>query len=91
MENPRSAQARIQARDAALRLLNQMTMGVAFTAVAGVGLLGVVSAQTNPATAAETSTTSTSTSTTTTSGGLQSTPAPTSSSPGGGVAVSGGS
>ncbi len=96
METYPATSSRIQARDAALRLLNRLTAGVAFTAVAGVGVLGLVGAQTIPGTATTSSTSSTTTSTSTTtssttSGGLQSTSAPTSTSSGGGVVVSGGS
>ena len=97
MENVKTTDARIQARDAALRLLNRLTAGVAFAAVAGVGILGLVSAETYPgnssSTTSTTSTTTTgsTTSTSATTGGLRSTSTPTSSSSGGGVAVSGGS
>ena len=91
---------RIQARDAATRTLNRVTAGLAFGAVAGVGILGTVSAYTIPGNSstssgatASTSTSSGSTSTTsgTTSTGVQASPTPVSSSSGSGVAVSGGS
>ena len=48
MENTKDALTRVQARNAALQMLNRLTAGVAFAAVAGVGLLGVVSAHTIP-------------------------------------------
>jgi cytoskeletal protein RodZ len=87
---------RMQARDAAMRLLNRLTVGVAFSAVAGVGLLGLVSAQTIPgatSTASSASTTSSSTTSSSTSSGssLGSSSTPVSSSSSSGVAVSGGS
>jgi hypothetical protein len=91
---------RIQARDAATRTLNRLTAGLAFGAVAGVGLLGAVSAYTLPGTtttssgataSSSTSSGTTSTATGTTSTGLQAAPTQVSSSSGTGVAVSGGS
>jgi len=93
MENDKMTDKRIQARDAATRTLNRLTAGLAFGAVAGVGLLGAVSAYTIPGTATTSSgaTASTSTSTGTSSTGLQASPTPVSSSSGSGVAVSGGS
>ena len=87
----------MQARDAAMRLLNRLTVGVAFSAVAGVGLLGLVSAQTIPGTTSTASSTATSSSTTSTStstsssSSLGSSSTPVSSSSSSGVAVSGGS
>ena len=86
-------ETRIRARDAAARMLNRITAGVAFGAVAGVGVLGVVSAYANPGIASDSSgaTASTSTSTGSTSTGLQSSTGGVSSSTGSGVAVSGGS
>lgn len=99
MENKKMTDKRIRARDAANRMLSRLTAGLAFGAVAGVGLLGAVSAHTIPRTAAtstgaiaSTSTSSGSTSTSTsTSTGLQASPTPVSSSSRSGVAVSGGS
>jgi hypothetical protein len=85
MENVQNEASRIKARDAAFRMLNRLTAGVAFAAVAGVGLLGAVSAHTIPgATSSTTSTASTST-------GVQSSSTSVSSSSSSGVAVSGGS
>lgn len=98
MENGKMNTSRIQARDAATRMLNRLTAGLAFGAVAGVGLLGAVSAYTIPGTAtsagatASTSTSSGTTSTSTgTSTGVQASPTPVGSSSSSGVAVSGGS
>jgi hypothetical protein len=86
-------ETRIGARDAAARMLNCITAGVAFGAVAGVGLLGLVSAYTVPGIGSDSSgaTASTSTSSGSTSTGLQSSTGGVSSSTGSGVAVSGGS
>ena len=73
MEKGDITDKRIQARDAATRMLNRMTAGLSFGAIAGVGLLGAVSAYTIPGTAATTSGATASTSTSTsTSTGLQS-------------------
>ena len=87
-------QERVRARDAAMRLLNRLTMGAAVSALVGVGALGAVSAYTIPGTTssatASTSTASSSTSTTSSSG-LQSSTTPVTSSSSSGVAVSGGS
>jgi hypothetical protein len=93
MESDNMTDKRIRARDAATRTLNRLTAGLAFGAVAGVGLLGAVSAYTIPGTASTSTgaTASTSTSTGTSSTGLQASPTPVSSSSGSGVAVSGGS
>ena len=93
MENDKMTDKRIQARDAATRTLNRLTAGLAFGAVAGVGLLGAVSAYTIPGTATTSSgaTASASTSTGTSSTSLQASPTQVSSSSGSGVAVSGGS
>ena len=98
MENKNTTAKRIQSRNAATRMLNRLTAGLAFGAVAGVGILGAVSAYTIPGTASSTGatastttssgTTSTSTSTST---GLQASPTPVSPSSSSGVAVSGGS
>jgi hypothetical protein len=48
MSSENTIQARTSARDAALRKLNRLTAGVAFSALAGVGGLAVVSAETIP-------------------------------------------
>ena len=91
---------RIRARDAATTMLNRLTAGLAFGAIAGVGILGAVSAYTNPGIAttssgatASTATSSgtTSTSTSTSSTGVQPSTTPVGSSSSSGVAVSGGS
>jgi hypothetical protein len=98
MENSKAAASRIQARDAATRLLNRLTAAVAFAAVAGVGVLATVSAHTIPgisstSTSATTnsSTASNPTTTISTSSGLQSSSSPVSSSSGTPVVVTGGS
>jgi hypothetical protein len=93
METDNSRETRIHARDAAVRMLNRVTAAVAFGAVAGVGLLGAVSAITIPgiATYASGATASTTTSSGSSSTGLQSSSGGVSSSSGSGVAVSGGS
>jgi len=89
----RAADKRILARDAATRMLNRLTAGLAFGAIAGVGILGAVSAYTIPGNANTSSgaTATTSTSSGTTSTGVQASPSPVTSSSGSGVAVSGGS
>jgi len=90
-----TTKGRVQARDAAMRLLNRLTVGVAFSAIAGVGVLGLVSAQTIPGTTSTASSTTTSSSTpstsTSSSSSLGSSSTPVSSSSSSGVAVSGGS
>jgi hypothetical protein len=86
MENVKNEASRVRARDAAFRMLNRLTAGVAFAAVAGVGLLGAVSAHTVPGV-----TSSSTTSTASTSTGVQSSSTSVSSSSSSGVAVSGGS
>jgi len=95
MEIEETIQNRVQARDAAMRLLNRLTTGAAVSALVGVGILGAVSAHTIPGTAgsstASTATTSSSSSTTITSSGLQSSTTPVTSSASSAVAVSGGS
>jgi hypothetical protein len=104
MGNAKPFEARIQARDRALSLLNRLTTGIAFAAVAGVGIFGTVSALTIPGTAASSSgttatttsssssaTTSSSSSSSTSSSSLQPSSGTVSSSSGSGVAVSGGS
>src|SRR5258705_5303851 len=91
-------QDRIQARDAAFRLLNRLTTGAALAALASVGVLGAVSASTIPGTTtSQTASSATSASTSTSissssSSGLGSSTTPVkSSSSGSGVVVSGGS
>ena len=93
MENDNMTDKRIRARERATRTLNRLTAGLAFGAVAGVGLLGAVSAYTIPGIVSDSSgaTASTSTSSGSTSTGLQSSTGGVSSSTGSGVAVSGGS
>lgn len=86
VENVNHEASRIKARDAGFRMLNRITAGVAFGAVAGVGLLGVVSAHTTPGV-----TSSSTASTASTSTGVQSSATSVSSSSSSGVAVSGGS
>ena len=83
----------MRARDAAMRQLDRITRGVAFAAIAGVGMLTAVSAYSVPGTAPSslTATTSTSTSSSSTSSGLQSSSTGVTSSSGSAVAVSGGS
>jgi hypothetical protein len=85
MQNAKNEASRIKVREAAFRMLNRLTAGVAFAAVAGVGLLGAVSAHTVPGAASST------TSTASTSTGVQSSSTSVSSSSSSGVAVSGGS
>ena len=70
MENKNTTDKRIQARDSATRMLNRLTAGLAFGAVAGVGILGALSAYTIPGT---TSTSSGATASTATSSGTTST------------------
>ena len=100
MENTKAADVRIGARDRALSLLNNMTAGIAFAAVAGVGIFGVIGEMTIPGVSASSSTTTTgaaSTSSTASSAsssassGLQSSSGTVSSSSSSPVAVSGGS
>jgi hypothetical protein len=90
METASHTVSRIQTRNAAMRMLNRLTAGVAFTAVAGVGLLGAVSAHTIPGTPTS-STTSASVGTGSTSAGVQSSSTSVSQSSSSAVAVSGGS
>ena len=92
-----TTQARVRARDAAMRLLNRLTTGAAVSALVGVGLFAAISAQTIPGTSSgatassSTSSYATSTSTSSSSSGLQSSTTPVTSSSSSGVAVSGGS
>ena len=89
MENDNAKDPRIRARDAATRMLNRITAGVAFGAIAGVGLVGAVSAYTIPGVVSSTQGATASASTS--SSALQSPSTSVSSSSGSGVAVSGGS
>jgi hypothetical protein len=91
METDITSEKRIRARDAATRMLNRITAGVAFGAIASVGVAGAVSAYTIPGAAASSSGATASTSTGSTSTALQSSSGSVSSSSGSGVAVSGGS
>lgn len=93
MQDDRTDDRRIRARDAAATLLSRVTAGVAFGAIAGVGLLGGISAYTFPGVAASTGATASVSTTTSgsTSTGVQSSSTGVSSSSGSGVAVSGGS
>jgi hypothetical protein len=94
METKDTTQARVRARDAAMRLLNRLTTGAAISAVVGVGLFGAIGANTIPGTTTSSSTSSTSassSSSTSTSSGLATSTTPVTSSSSSGVAVSGGS
>ena len=93
METDNANDPRIRARDTAIRMLNRITAGVAFGAIAGVGLVGAVSAYTIPGVVSSTqgATASVSTSGSTSSSALQSSSTSVSSSSSSGVAVSGGS
>lgn len=87
---------RIQARDAATRMLNRLTACLAYGAIAGVGILGTLSAYTIPGnttafSGASASSGNTSSTSGTISTGVQASATPVSSSSGAGVAVSGGS
>ena len=59
MESKNPIHGRAAARDAALRKLNRLTAGVAVGALAGVGGLAVVSAETIPGTSTPASTATT--------------------------------
>ncbi|TMD11719.1 MAG: hypothetical protein E6I96_14335 [Chloroflexi bacterium] len=99
MERATQTEIRVRARDAALRLLNRLTVGAAFAAVAGVGLFSAVSAATigGSSSAADSSSTSSSTSASSTSSTSSSSSSSlqnssgVSSSSGSAVAVSGAS
>jgi hypothetical protein len=104
MENMKTADARIFARDRALSRLNQMTAGIAFAALAGVGVFGTVSALTIPGVSASSSSAATgatasasasssssSSSSNSSSSSLQASSGTVGSSSSQGVAVSGGS
>jgi hypothetical protein len=87
-----NTKARMRARDAAMRQLDRITRGVAFAAIAGVGVLTAVSAYSVPGASPSSLTATTSTSTSSsTSSGLQSSSTGVTSSSGSAVAVSGGS
>ncbi len=87
--------SRIKVRDSAMRLLNRLTAGVAFAAIGGVGVFGVVSAHTVAGTSSSTSsvgsTTTSSSTSSSSSSSIQSSTTSVSSSASSGVAVSGGS
>ena len=91
MESKNTIQDRVRARDAAMRLLNRLTAGAAFSAVVGVGLLGAIGAYTVPGTASASTSTASSSSSTSSSSGLQTSTTPVHRSSSSGVAVSGGS
>ncbi len=91
MDTTETIQARVRARDAAIRLLNRLTTGAAISAIIGVGLFGAISANTIPGTTTAATATASSSSTTSTSSGLASSTTPVTSSSSSGVAVSGGS
>ncbi|HEY8815510.1 MAG TPA: hypothetical protein VIP57_10480 [Candidatus Dormibacteraeota bacterium] len=100
MDSDKMTDNRIRTRDAATRMLNRLTAGLAFGAIAGVGILGTVSAYTIPGAATvssgATASTSTSTGNTSSTSGtasteVQASPTPVTSSSGSGVVVSGGS
>lgn len=93
MESNNTNDPRIRAREAAMRMLNRLTAGVAVSAITAVGIASVLSAYTIPGTAAASTgaTASTSTSSGSTTTGLQSSSGSVSSSSSSGVAVSGGS
>ncbi|HZK74967.1 MAG TPA: hypothetical protein VFD88_13295 [Clostridia bacterium] len=84
---------RIRARDAASRLLNRITTGIAIGALTSVGAVAAVTAYTIPGVASSTQVASTGVSNSggSTSTGVQSSSSGVSSSSGSGVAVSGGS
>jgi hypothetical protein len=89
-------QSRIRTRDAALRLLNRLTTGMALGAIAALGVLSAVSAYTIPGTTAATTTTPASTSSSSTAStfapsSLQSSTTPITPSSSPPVVVSGGS
>jgi hypothetical protein len=91
METTDTIQARVRARDTAMRLLNRLTTGAAISAIVGVGLFGAISANAIPGTTTAATATASSSSTTSTSSGLASSTTPVTSSSSSGVAVSGGS
>src|SRR5256885_17211858 len=55
MEPTNSTHARVRSRDAALRLLQRLTVGAAASSLAGVGVFAAVSAATIPGTSASSS------------------------------------
>src|SRR5438094_1120225 len=80
MSQLEGVQSKISARDRAQRLMDHLTAGVAVVAVAGVGVLGYVSAATIPgSTSSAAATTSTSTSASTSTSSASSTSSPSSS------------
>jgi hypothetical protein len=97
MDTKDTTQARVRARDAAMRLLNRLTTGAAISALIGVGLFGTIGANTIRGSAttasksAASSSTSASSASTSTSPVVAPSTTPIASSSGSGVAVSGGS
>jgi cellulose 1,4-beta-cellobiosidase len=92
MDNTKHETARrVNARDAALQLLNRLTVGAAMAAVAGVGLFGAVSAATIPGTSASTSQASGTSTTTSSSSSSTSSSSSSSLQPSSGVSSSSGS
>ncbi len=93
-QNINGTAARIKARDAAMRMVNRLTAGVAFAAMGGVAVFGVVSAHTVPGASSAISTASSSTTSasgSSSSSGLTASTTSATSSSKSGVAVSGGS
>lgn len=94
MTQQEAIRARASARDSAMKLMNRATAGVAFAAVAGLGIFGYAAEVSHPGAATLTSSTSatgaSAASSTTTSGSTVSSGSATSTSSSG-VAVSGGS
>ena len=88
MGNLKSVAAR---RGAAKELLNRLTFGIAFAAVAGVGVLSNVAAQTIPGTSSSTQSANATTSSSSANASLQGSSSTVTSSSGTAVAVSGGS
>jgi len=89
-------QSRIRSRDAALRLLNRLTTGIALGAITALGVLSAVSAYTIPGTTPTTTTSpasasSSSSASTLAPSSLQSSTTPITSSSSPPVVVSGGS
>lgn len=73
-------QKKINARDAANRLLGKLTVGAVLGAVAGVGILGYVSAETIPGNASSAATAATASTAATSSAGSSSSSSDSSSS-----------
>src|SRR5438552_17724774 len=63
MDTTNVTRVKAAARDAALSLLNRITVSVSILALAGVGVFGAVSAATNPGTSSSTTQTSSSSTT----------------------------